>query len=123
MVRMGGRSAKWMALGASACALAVPSGAAADGPGNGNWHPGPARYGMSSQRTDVRMSDGILLSATITRPTDPASGRPASGRFPVILVATPYGKDEPGFSGVDDTPTEDYVPHGYIYVLVDIRGT
>src|SRR5438874_12643923 len=74
------------------------------------WSPGPARYGMASERTDVAMSDGIKLGATITRPTDPQTGAPAEGRFPVVLTVTPYAKDEPGLQGINVTPAADFVP-------------
>src|SRR5436305_721406 len=87
------------------------------------WRPGPALYGMASEQTDVAMSDGIKLSATITRPTDPQTGKPAAGSFPVILTVTPYAKDEPGLAGVNVTPAADFVPYGYLDVVVDVRGT
>jgi putative CocE/NonD family hydrolase len=120
-----------LASGATVAALALgfaasaASGASAAGasPGNGSWHPDHPRYSMSSERTDVRMSDGITLSATVTRPADPASGQPVRGSFPVLLTITPYGKDEPAFRGVNVTPAADYVPYGYIDVVVDARGT
>jgi putative CocE/NonD family hydrolase len=89
----------------------------------GGWRPEPASYGMTSTRTDVRMSDGVSLSATVTRPTDPATGRPAAGRFPVVLAITPYSKDNPVLQGVPDTPAADFVPYGYVYAMVDVRGT
>src|SRR5437588_12202068 len=76
------------------------------------------------------MSDGVQLSATVTEPTDRATGRPAGGRFPVIVAITPYAKDEPCVdcgspdqAGIDTLPAPDFVPYGYVHVLVDVRGT
>src|SRR5947209_8340195 len=96
---------------------------AAPDPGNGTWQPGPARYAMASSRTEVRMSDGISLDATVTRPADAHTGRPVGGRFPVVLTITPYAKDEPLLQGVNNTPAADFVPYGYVDVVADVRGT
>src|SRR5947209_7382315 len=96
---------------------------AAPDPGNGTWQPGPARYAMASSRTEVRMSDGISLDATVTRPADAHTGRPVGGRFPVVLTITPYAKDEPLLQGVNNPPAADFVPYGYVHVVVDVRGT
>jgi putative CocE/NonD family hydrolase len=112
-----------LALWLSAVGAEPASGAASTDPGNGSWQPGPQRYGMTNERTDVRMSDGVYLNATITRPTDPRTGLVASGRFPVLVTFTPYGKDEPVLQGVNVTPASDFVPYGYVHVTVDVRGT
>jgi putative CocE/NonD family hydrolase len=118
-----------LALAGAALAVAAPP-ALAGASHPGTWSPGPAQYGMSSYRTDVRMSDGIELSATVTEPTDPATGQPATGRFPAIVAITPYAKDEPCLdcaspdqAGIDTLPAPYFVPYGYVYVLVDVRGT
>src|SRR3989442_5962365 len=87
------RRLAWLVL-VVACGLAAGAPAAygdpSPAPGNGTWRPGPQRYGMSSERTDVRMSDGIYLNATITRPTDPRTGLVVADRFPVLVTITPY---------------------------------
>jgi putative CocE/NonD family hydrolase len=58
----------------------------------------------------VPMRDGVHLSANIFRPSRP-------GRFPTILLRTPYNK------GDELTPNfESFVNHGYIYVIQDVRG-
>jgi putative CocE/NonD family hydrolase len=59
----------------------------------------------------VRMRDGVTLYADIYRPT-------TAGKFPVLLMRTPYGKSEAR------TPSETafYPPHGYIVVVQDTRG-
>src|SRR5262245_49330370 len=65
----------------------------------------------------VPMSDGILLSADVFRPT-------SRGRFPVILVRTPYGKpDWPmGLTMYHANPLA-LVRAGYVVVIQDSRGT
>lgn len=61
------------------------------------------------------MSDGTVLSANIFRPAL-KNGQPAPGRFPVLLVQTPYNKDT-------QDPHSDYlVQRGYVDVIVDVRG-
>lgn len=59
----------------------------------------------------VPMRDGISLSANVFRPDKP-------GKFPVIILRTPYGKNSPSqfrfgrfFAG-----------NGYVYVVEDSRG-
>jgi putative CocE/NonD family hydrolase len=76
------------------------------------------------------MSDGVQLNATVTQPADPSTGRPAAGRFPVVLAITPYAKDlpcvdcgSPDQAGIDTLPAPYFVPYGYVHVLVDVRGT
>jgi len=39
----------------------------------------------------VQMRDGIKLATNIYRPA--SKGTPATGKFPVILMRTPYNKD------------------------------
>ena len=63
----------------------------------------------------ITMSDGTVLSANIFRPAR-ADGSPADGRFPTLLVQTPYNKDS-------QDPHSDYlVRRGYVDVVVDVRG-
>lgn len=57
----------------------------------------------------VVMRDGVELSADIYRPDAP-------GKFPVILSRTPYTKP-----GAYDTAKR-FVPHGYVWVAMDVRG-
>lgn len=65
--------------------------------------------------TDVRipMSDGVELVGDVRLPS-------ASGAFPVILVMSPYGRED---QESPSTLTRDYLGHGYAHVNVDIRGT
>ncbi|MEE9184123.1 MAG: CocE/NonD family hydrolase [Acidimicrobiia bacterium] len=57
----------------------------------------------------VIMRDGVELSADVYRPDAP-------GKFPVILSRTPYLK-----SSVY-TFAKSFVPHGYVWVAMDVRG-
>jgi putative CocE/NonD family hydrolase len=80
------------------------------------WKPRPATYGVAvTNDVPIEMSDGTVLSANIFRPARP-DGTPAPGRFPTLLVQTPYNKDS-------QDPHSDYlVQRGYVDVVVDVRG-
>src|SRR5947208_1353763 len=98
--------------------------AASAAPGN-HWQPGAARYGVSRRNgVAVRMADGTVLRADIATPSDPHTGRPATGPFPVLLTQTPYGKDTAGQVGSAAIGIDKYfVERGYLDVAVDVRGT
>ena len=59
----------------------------------------------------VRVRDGTELSADIYRPDAP-------GRFPVILLRTPYTKT----SGSTLNIARYFVSRGYVFVAMDVRG-
>jgi putative CocE/NonD family hydrolase len=107
-----------------AAALAAPASAHA-------WKPERARFGVSAAREfPVRMSDGVDLRADVYWPTDPATGAPARGRFPVVLSQTPYGKRSAVTTSSGNTPEgggNGHFPYlvrrGYINVVADVRGT
>jgi putative CocE/NonD family hydrolase len=64
----------------------------------------------------VRMADGVALAADVFRPARP-------GRYPVIVMRTPYGKRAwPGIaaSGIDPLA---FAREGYVTVAQDCRGT
>jgi putative CocE/NonD family hydrolase len=83
------------------------------------WKPRPATYGVAKQRNvEIRMDDGVTLSANVLRPAG-QDGKPARGRFPVILTQTAYNKEIPMLNMENDY----MVQRGYIQVLVDARGT
>ncbi len=74
----------------------------------------PAASGMRidfDQR--VPMRDGVKLSADVYRPN-------ADGRFPVILLRTPYNKVSGGKSAVERMRA--LVAGGYVVVNQDVRG-
>jgi uncharacterized protein len=57
------------------------------------------------------MRDGVKLAADIQRPE-------SAGRFPVIVVRTPYGK----YSKAAFEQAEYFAQRGYVYVNQDVRG-
>lgn len=61
----------------------------------------------------VPMRDGVSLAADVYLPTLPA------GRYPVILLRTPYNKDTYGGS---TQPAEFFARRGYAVVSQDVRG-
>src|SRR5437879_7390132 len=72
-------------------------------------------YGIAeSKDVMVAMRDGVKLAADIYRPTQ--SGQLVDGKFPVILMRTPYNKENSAQSA------NSFVPHGYVVVLQDVRG-
>jgi hypothetical protein len=78
----------------SLTALAVAPALAS---GNAKWRPEPARYGVhTTKNVAIEMRDGTVLRANVLVPTDPKTGKPARGPFPVLMVQTPYGKDTVG---------------------------
>src|SRR5580658_633512 len=73
------------------------------------------RYGIAETKdVMIRMRDGVKLAADIYHPTQ--NGQPADGKFPVILLRTPYNKEDSA------EIANSLVPHGYIVVLQDVRG-
>jgi uncharacterized protein len=89
------------------------------------WTPGPARYGVGVRHNvGVPMGDGVVLRADIHYPTDPETGEPSSGPFPVLLSLTPYGKKAPPPAAqIGGGATPYLIKRGYIEVMVDVRGT
>ncbi len=122
----------WTIAAVAALALlgAVPAASAKAAPAStGPWHAEAARYGVSGPAQHlVRMSDGVYLAADVYRPTLP-NGKPAPGRFPVILSITPYGKRSAvtkdsmgaGFGGDGYYPY--LIERGYVDVVADVRGS
>lgn len=108
------RLATVIALGTT---LLIAPGLRAAPSSGGAWSARPATYGVVEQQdVPIEMSDGTTLSANIFRPAD-KSGNPAPGRFPVLLVQTPYNKNT-------QDPHSDYlVKRGYVDVIVDVRGS
>ena len=73
-----------------------------------------SRYGISERKNVmVSMRDGVKLAADIYLPA--RNGEPAGGKFPVILLRTPYNKE-------NSTEATVFVPHGYVLVAQDVRG-
>ena len=66
------------------------------------------------QNVMVPMRDGVKLACDIHRPA--LNGKPVSGKFPVILERTPYGK------ATAQNWVKYFVPRGYIGIGQDTRG-
>lgn len=62
------------------------------------------------ENTKIPMSDGVELAAHIFLPK-------ADGKYPVILVRTPYGK-----GGTKGGAGHAYASRGYVYISQDCRG-
>lgn len=107
-----------------ALALALSIGAA----GCGAQHPGGAPVAGGAEgapvldfpnlivdrNVPVPMRDGAILRADVYRPD-------AAGKFPVLVMRTPYGKDGALESGGEDTISR--APRaGYAVVVQDVRG-
>ena len=59
-------------------------------PAQAAWQPEKPAFGVGEQKNvAVTMSDGVVLRANVFFPVDPKSGKPADGKFPVIMVQTP----------------------------------
>ena len=92
--------------------------------------PGPALYPKIAVQHDVPivMRDGTKLFADVYRPAT-ADGTPVATRLPVVLTQTPYNKNALGAAGnggpgaTISGPAPLLVTHGYVQVLVDVRGT
>jgi uncharacterized protein len=93
----------------------------------GTWNPDPAKYGdLVVPNVRIRMSDGVYLVGDVEYPTNLATGKRASGKFPVLLTQNPYECQEP--VGVNPAatlnPTHDFfVDRGYIFATICVRGT
>jgi predicted acyl esterase len=73
------------------------------------------RYGIGETKdVMIAMRDGVKLAADIYRPTQ--NSQLVDGKFPVILLRTPYNKEDSA------QVANSLVPHGYIVVLQDVRG-
>ncbi|MEW6363908.1 MAG: CocE/NonD family hydrolase [Acidobacteriota bacterium] len=78
--------------------------------------PPAARPALTNLVEMVRMDDGVRLHTSVYLASQ-------SGRYPAILVRTPYndatdGLDDYGYSGIADY----YCPRGYAVVIQTIRG-
>ena len=66
------------------------------------------------QNVPVPMRDGVALAADIYRPA--RDGKPAEGRFPVVMERTPYDKEGKANEG------RYFARRGYVAVMQDVRG-
>lgn len=101
---------------------AVPTGPKTPYPGE-RWSPPAPSYGVIKQSgIQLTMSDGVVLIADVSFPTDLKTGQRVSDKFPVLLTQNPYNVAIGG--GVVSAFSGDYfVQRGYIFASVDVRGT
>jgi putative CocE/NonD family hydrolase len=69
---------------------------------------------LAEYNVRVPLRDGVTLSADIYRPRETGNGM----RVPVILVRTPYNKNQGSYI----EPARYFAEHGYAYVTMDVRG-
>ena len=85
------------------------------------WQPDLPEYGFAlSKDLDVQMDDGVHLRADVYYPVDPTTKKRASGKFPVLLEQTPYGKDR--IAHGSENTAKYFVSRGYIFAVADLRG-
>jgi putative CocE/NonD family hydrolase len=105
-------------VAATVAPAAVADGVTAETAASG-WHPRPARFSVhETDDVPITMSDGVTLYANVYGPAR-ADGTPVHRRFPVVLTQTPYNKSSPQVGFRNDF----LVRHGYVQVVVDVRGT
>src|SRR2546429_265031 len=70
---------------------------------------------QASKSLMVSMRDGVRLATDVYRPAQ--NGTPVPGRFPTLLIRTPYTRfyQESGDAAF-------FVPRGYVLVVQSIRG-
>ena len=112
----------------------LPAGVIAASSAYGSWKPEKAIYGTASTNDiAIKGANGTTIRVNEIYPTT-ASGKPAPGRFPVLLTMTPYGKGQGGTSapgsaasssgGAATGGADNYlVQRGYIEIVEDVRGT
>lgn len=116
--------APFFMVAGSPVGAARPERAAASPYPGGRWIPPAASHGVAITHVQVTMSDGASLPVDVYSPTDPATGQPSAGKFPVLLTRMWYTKV--AMDGHGPVPGGDpawFVERGYIYVSADVRGT
>lgn len=96
-----------------AAALAMPKPAAAAEA------PGPHEVVVRAN-VMVAMRDGVRLATDLYLPAE--GGVPLTGRFPVILERTPYGKSQATTRHASAEIARLFASHGYVVVYQDVRG-
>lgn len=99
-----------------------------------SWRPEKAVYGTGS-RNDIAVkgAGGTTIRVNEIYPTT-KNGKPAKGRFPVVMTMTPYGKGsggsskpgsaaKPGGGSATGGANNYLVQRGFINVVEDVRGT
>ncbi|HEX6240038.1 MAG TPA: CocE/NonD family hydrolase, partial [Polyangiales bacterium] len=89
----------------------------------GRWSPPAPSYGVIKQTVQVTMSDGVVLTGDVSYPSDLKSGQRVNDKFPVLLSQNPYNIALGGVPVVNPFSGDYFVQRGYIFALVDVRGT
>jgi putative CocE/NonD family hydrolase len=78
-------------------------------------------YGVAAS-TDVMvpMRDRVRLATDVYRPA--RDGTPLPGKFPALLLRTPYNKIERAAAAGGYATVQYFVPRGYVVVMQDVRG-
>lgn len=92
-----------------------------DGKREAAWKSSALRHVM------IPMRDGVRLAAEVYVPSEDGA-TPAMGRFPVLLMRTPYGRERIWSWPVTAATARMLTPeianrHGYVIVYQDVRGT
>jgi uncharacterized protein len=75
----------------------------------------PSYEVLATKNVMVPMRDGRRLSTDLYRPA--RNGIAESGRFPTLLVRTPYDRSQD-----EDYYGAQFVPHGYVVAIQSVRG-
>ncbi len=103
-----------------------PEAAPAATPVASEWRARPEQYPGTVKTTDIpiRMDDGVVLRGDLIRPAN-AQGEAVGRKLPVIVMITAYNKTviTGGGGGLAGTGPSYLVKRGYLYLIVDARGT
>jgi putative CocE/NonD family hydrolase len=95
---------------------ALPAFAAGLAPRPGAFEPPPASFQVDvTKDLQVPMRDGVHLATDLYWPHG------VTGKLPVILIRTPYGKDRDGYAPVIES-AQFFASHGFAVVTQDFRG-
>lgn len=75
--------------------------------------------GVTCQVLQAPMRDGVLLTTFVYAPQ-------ASGKYPVVMVRSPYGRLESATTCFNDPQTGSFIPlaqNGYVVTAQEVRGT
>lgn len=111
------------AFAGAAQAVATPAPA-------GGWTAPDPTYGVGIDASvPIRMDDGVDLVGDVQYPVHKKTGARAQGPFPVLLTQNPYNCEVPNGAPTpvgalqNVAPADYFVPRGYIFATVCVRGT
>jgi hypothetical protein len=74
----------------------------------------------ASKDVMIPMRDGVMLATDIYRPA--IHGTPIEGKFPTILMRTPYNKVDRASAPGSYATAQYFAPRGYVVAIQDVRG-